>query len=85
MNIQTDTPIPLKGYLRRHWYLGWAMSFLMVGFMFVVGVAYSEDNLPLAAVSIMLLGIGLLIFCGVGFFVWVMPISLSENGDENGD
>ena len=85
MNIQTDTTIPLKHYLRRHWYLGWAMSFLWVGFMFAVGVAYSENNLPLAAVSTMLLGIGLLIFCGVGFFVWAMPVSRSENGDENGD
>ena len=80
-----NTPIPLKGYKRRHSILATAMTFLWIGFMFAFGVAYDEDNLPLAAVSIILLAIGLLIYCGVGYFVWVMPISRSENGDEDGD
>ncbi len=58
--------------------LGMPLSFLWIGFLSAVYVAFSEDDLRLFAVSTMLLAIGLLIFCGVAFLV-------RENGDENGD
>lgn len=88
MNLKIDTAVPLKHFFRRSSILGSALSFLWIGFLFAVYVAYSENDLRLFAVSTMLLGTGLLIYSGVGYFVWVIPcqsMSLRENGDEDGE
>ena len=75
MNTQIDlTVIPFKHHYWHVWSLHAARTFVWVGFWIAAYRAWSEGDWGLLAVSLILLGIGLLIARGVGFFmhVWVL-------------
>ena len=92
MNMQTDldldlTVIPLKHFYWHKWSFYAAHSFVWIGFWIAAYRAWSEGNWWLLGVSLMLLGIGLLIFRGVAFFmnawvIWSQYISLREVREE---
>ena len=84
---ESDDPdlstIPLKHFWWHQWALRAAHFFVWIGFWAALYHAWSNEDWGLLAVSLMLLGIGLLIFRGVAFFmnVWVILseyISLRE-------
>ncbi len=88
---ETDDPdlstIPLKHFYWHRWALYAAHTFVWIGFWIAVYRAWSEGEWGLLAVSLMLLGIGLLIFRGVAFFmnvwgIWSEYISLREVREE---
>lgn len=77
MNSQDDldlTTIPLKHPWWHTWSLQAARVFVWFGFWIAVFVALQREDWMLFAVSLMLLGIGLLIFRGVAYFmnVWII-------------
>ena len=90
MNTQTDldlTVIPFEHLYWHKWSFYAAHAFVWIGFWIAAYRAWSEGNWRLLAVSLMLLGIGLLIFRGVALFwnVWVLwsqYISLREIREE---
>ncbi len=90
MNTQTDldlTVIPFEHFDWHKWSLYAAHAFVWIGFWVAAYQAWSEGDWGLLAVSLILLGIGLLIFRGVALFmnVWVLwshYISLREIREE---
>jgi len=77
MNTQDDldlTVIPMQHFGWHQWCLRVAHAFVWIGFCIASYHAWSEEDWVLLGVSLLLLGIGLLIFRGVGFFmhVWVI-------------
>ncbi|MEE8274016.1 MAG: hypothetical protein V3R88_04975 [Alphaproteobacteria bacterium] len=90
MNTQTDldlTVMPFQHHYWHVWSLHAARTFVWVGFWIAAYRAWSEGDWGLLIVSLMLLGIGLLIFRGVAYFmnVWVLCaqyISLREIREE---
>ena len=88
MNTQADlTVIPLKHFYWHQWSLYAAHSFVWLGFWIAAYLAWSEGNWGLLAVSILLLGIGLLIFRGVAFLmnawtIWSTYTSVREIREE---
>ncbi len=88
---ETDDPdlstIALKHFYWHRWALHAAHTFVWIGFWIAVYRAWSAGEWGLLAVSLMLLGIGLLIFRGVAFFmnvwvIWSEYISLREIREE---
>lgn len=84
---ESDDPdlgtIPLKHFWWHQWALRAAHLFVWIGFWAALYHAWSKEDWGLLAVSLMLLGIGLLIFRGVAFFmnvwvIWSEYISLRE-------
>ena len=90
MNMQPDlTAIPMKGAWVHTWSLYAAHAFVGIGFWIAVYRAWSEGDWGLVPLSLMLLGIGLLIFRGVAYFmnawmIWAQYISLREIREERG-
>ena len=75
--------IPMKGFGWHKWCLYVAHAFLWLGFWAAVYRAWSGSDLLLMSYSLMMLGIGLLVFRGVAFFmnvwtVWAAYISMRE-------
>ena len=68
----TTIELPWFGWHKYTAYVSY--SFIWVGFLIAVFVAWAERDWSFFASSLMLLGIGLLIFRGVMFFmnVWVI-------------
>ena len=68
------TTIDMPHFWWHQWAARAAHIFIWVGFLIAVFVALSEGDWSLFAISLMLLGIGLLFFRGVAFFmiVWVL-------------
>ncbi len=78
MSQQTDlTVLPMKHFWWHKWSLYAAHAFVWIGFWIAAFRALTEDDGGLLIVALMLLGIGLLIFRGVVFFmnVWVLLAS----------
>ena len=90
MNTQNDldlTTLELKHFYWHQWSLHAAHVFVWIGFWVAAYRAWNDANWDLLAISLMLLGIGLLIFRGVAFFMnaWVLwsgYISLREVREE---
>ncbi len=90
MNTRDDldlSVIPMKHSYWHTWSLYTAHAFVWIGFWIAVFHVWSEGDWGLLAVSLMLLGIGLLIFRGVAYFmnawvIWSQYISLREVRDE---
>lgn len=90
MNTQDDldlSVIPMKHFWWHQWSLRAAHAFVWIGFWIALFHAWGEGDWGMFAFSLMLLGIGLLIFRGVGFFmnvwvIWSQFISLREIRDE---
>ncbi len=88
MNTQPDlTVIPLKHVWWHTWSLHTAHAFVWIGFWIAVYLAWSKGDWGTMPVSLMLLGIGLLIFRGVALFmnawtIWAQYISLREIREE---
>ncbi len=88
MNMQYDLSIiPLKHFSWHTWSFYAAHAFVWIGFWIAVYRAWSEGDWMLLPVSLMLLGIGLLIFRGVAFLmnawvIWSAYISLREIREE---
>ena len=90
MNTQDDldlSVIPMKHSYWHTWSLYTAHAFVWIGFWIAVFGAWSEGDWGLLAVSLMLLGIGLLIFRGIAYFmnawmIWSQYISLREIREE---
>ena len=90
MNTQDDfdlSVIPMKHSYWHTWSLYTAHAFVWIGFWIAVIRAWSEGDWGLLAVSLMLLGIGLLIFRGIAYFmnawiIWSQYISLREIREE---
>ena len=75
MSQQTDlTVLPMTHFWWHQWSLRAAHAFVWIGFWVAAYQAWREGDWGLLAVSLILLGIGLLIARGVGFFmhVWVL-------------
>lgn len=77
MNTQNDldlTVIPMKHSYWHTWSLYAAHAFVWIGFWIAVYRAWTAGDWGLLTVSLMLLGIGLLIFRGVAYFMnaWVI-------------
>ena len=77
MNTQDDldlTTIPLKHHWWHEWSLRGAHAFVWIGFWIALIHAWNREDWGMFAISLMLLGIGLLIFRGVAYFmnVWVI-------------
>ncbi len=75
--------IPMKHSYWHTWSLRTAHAFVWIGFWIAVFHAWIEGDWRLLAVSLMLLGIGLLIFRGVAYFmnawvIWSQYISIRE-------
>ena len=90
MDTQADldlTVIPMKHLYWHKWSLQAAHTFVWIGFWIAAFRAWSDEDWVLLAVSLMLLGIGLLIFRGVVLFwnawtIWSQYISLREIREE---
>ncbi len=88
MSKQPDlSVISMKHFYWHQWSLRAAHAFVWVGFWIAAYRAWSEGDGGLLIVSLMLLGIGLLIFRGVAFFmivwvIWSEYISLREIREE---
>jgi len=90
MNTQDDldlSVIPMKHSYWHTWSLYTAHAFVWIGFWIAVYRAWSAGDWGLLAVSLMLLGIGLLIFRGIAYFmnawiIWSQYISLREIREE---
>ncbi len=75
MSQQTDlTVLPMKHFWWHKWSLYAAHAFVWIGFWMAAFRALTEADGGLLIVALMLLGIGLLIFRGVVFFMnaWVL-------------
>ena len=75
--------IPMKKFEWHQWCLYVAHAFLWVGFWGAVYRAWNETDFLLLIYPLMILGIGLLIFRGVAFFlnvwvIWAAYISMRE-------
>ncbi len=89
MNTPDDDTlvIPMKHSYWHTWSLRTAHIFVWIGWWIAVFHAWIEGDWGLLAVSLMLLGIGLLIFRGVAYFmnawvIWSQYISLREVREE---
>ena len=90
MNTQDDldlSVIPMKHSYWHTWSLRAAHAFVWIGFWIALYHAWSEEDWVLLGVSLMLLGIGLLIFRGIAYFmnawvIWSQYISLREIREE---
>jgi len=70
----TLSVIPLKHFWWHQLCLNAAHAFVWIGFLIAVYHAWRASDFAILALSLMLLGIGLLIFRGVAFFMntWVI-------------
>ena len=66
--------IPMKHHWWHEWSLRAAHAFVWIGFWIALMHALDREDWGMFAISLMLLGIGLLIFRGVAYFmqVWVI-------------
>jgi hypothetical protein len=79
--------IPFKHFGWHSMTLSTAYAFVWIGFLIAVYRAWRDSDLTLLAIALMLLGIGLLIFRGVAFFmnawvIWSSYISHREMREE---